>query len=126
MDGIKNRVGLEIQFGKYAFMGYDIFSKMVIFSNRDLIDCGIELVVMASMLRSMSTGVSSFNQIVMDMEARGEADIDIPTLVVGMEPTDEELREVQDKRRRFIENPDQLIESGEVSRGRGGAKPGPK
>lgn len=28
MDGIKNKVGLEIQFGKYAFMGYDIFSKM--------------------------------------------------------------------------------------------------
>lgn len=27
MDGIKNKVGLEIQFGKYAFMGYDIFSK---------------------------------------------------------------------------------------------------
>jgi len=26
MDGIKNKVGLEIQFGKYAFMGYDIFS----------------------------------------------------------------------------------------------------
>lgn len=24
MDGIKNTVGLEIQFGKYAFMGYDI------------------------------------------------------------------------------------------------------
>src|SRR5579885_2542550 len=30
MDGISNKVGLEIQFGKYAFMGYDIFSKMVI------------------------------------------------------------------------------------------------
>lgn len=27
MDGQKNRIGLESQFGKYAFMGYDIFSK---------------------------------------------------------------------------------------------------
>jgi hypothetical protein len=26
MDGVKNGVGLEIQFGKYAFMGYDILS----------------------------------------------------------------------------------------------------
>lgn len=34
MDGIKNRVGLEIQFGKYAFMGYDIFSKMIIFNQQ--------------------------------------------------------------------------------------------
>ena len=32
MDGIKNKVGLEIQFGKYAFMGYDIFSKMILHS----------------------------------------------------------------------------------------------
>ena len=29
-DGVKNRVGLEIQFGKYAFTGWDIFGKMVI------------------------------------------------------------------------------------------------
>ncbi|HUY69601.1 MAG TPA: BglII/BstYI family type II restriction endonuclease, partial [Candidatus Tyrphobacter sp.] len=44
MDGIKNKVGLEIQFGKYAFMGYDIFSKMVIFKNLKYIECGIEVV----------------------------------------------------------------------------------
>ena len=44
MDGIKNKVGLEIQFGKYAFMGYDIFSKMIIFKNLGYIECGIEVV----------------------------------------------------------------------------------
>lgn len=85
MDGIKNRVGLEIQFGKYAFMGYDIFSKMPIFKKRGLIDCGIEVVVMPSMIKNMSTGVSSFAQIVADMRERGEADIDIPTLILGFE-----------------------------------------
>src|SRR5262245_59682997 len=36
MDGIKNNVGLEVQFGKYVFMGYDIFSKMLIFKNKGL------------------------------------------------------------------------------------------
>jgi restriction endonuclease BglII len=125
IDGLKNRVGLEIQFGKYAFMGYDIFSKMVIFSNLDLIDCGIEVVVMPSMIRNMSTGVSSFNQIVMDMEARGEADIDIPTLIVGIEPTAQEWIEVTEKRARFSANPQQLINDGEVSMRRGGGIPGP-
>ena len=60
MDGIKNYVGLEIQFGKYAFMGYDIFSKMPIFAKRGLIKCGIELVVTSKMIPHMSTGVSSF------------------------------------------------------------------
>jgi len=126
MDGIKNKVGLEIQFGKYAFMGYDIFSKMVIFSKRNLIDCGIELVVMPSMISNMSTGVSSFTQIVMDMRARGEADLDIPTLILGMEPTTEEWEEVEDKRDRFRKNKAELIANGEVSSGREGAKPGPK
>jgi Restriction endonuclease BglII len=94
MDGIKNRVGLEVQFGKYAFMGYDIFSKMPIFSKWGLIDCGIELVVMPSIIQNMSTGVSSFAQIVMDMKARGVADIDIPTLILGFECTPEEWTEV--------------------------------
>ncbi len=120
MDGIKNKVGLEIQFGKYAFMGYDIFSKMPIFHNRGLIDCGIELVVMHSMIPNMSTGVSSFNQITMDMRARGEADIDLPTLILGFEPTPDEWAFVEDKRKRF--------KAGEQVKlnGLSGSKPGPK
>ena len=101
MDGIKNKVGLEIQFGKYAFMGYDIFSKMPIFAKRGLIECGIEVVVMATMIRNMSTGVSSFSQIVMDMRERGVADVDIPTLVIGIECTPDELSRCQEKRLRF-------------------------
>ena len=85
MDGLKNKVGLEVQFGKYAFMGYDIFSKMPIFKNKGLIDCGIEVVLSNSMIPHMSTGVSSFNQIIMDIKARGESDLDIPVLIIGFE-----------------------------------------
>jgi hypothetical protein len=48
MDGVKDGVGLEIQSGKYAFMGYDILSKMPIFAARGTIDCGIEVVPMKS------------------------------------------------------------------------------
>ena len=72
IDGLKNRVGLEIQFGKYAFMAYDIFSKMPIFKNRNLIDCGIELVLSNSMIKHMSTGVSSFRQIILDITASNQ------------------------------------------------------
>jgi hypothetical protein len=126
MDGIKNKVGLEIQFGKYAFMGYDIFSKMPIFSNKGLITCGIEVVVMPSLIPHMSTGVSSFSQIVMDMKARGIADIDIPTLIIGMDCTDEEWTQIQEKREQFKTNPEQLIEQGLVNGKKNGSKPGPK
>ena len=61
MDGIKNKVGLEVQFGKYAFMGYDIFSKMVICKNQNKIECGIEVVSTQELMRKMSTGVSGFD-----------------------------------------------------------------
>ena len=84
MDGIKNKVGLEIQFGKYAFMGYDIFSKMVIFKNLGYITCGIEVVPTQELSRNMSTGVSSFEQLLIDFEHRGESDIGIPVLVIGI------------------------------------------
>jgi hypothetical protein len=126
MDGIKNKVGLEIQFGKYAFMGYDIFSKMPIFAKLGKIECGIEVVAMPDVVRQMSTGVSSFNQIVMDMGARGVADIDIPTLIIGIGLTDAEEEACKRKRLRFAVERDKMIAAGEVSPGRKGASPGPK
>lgn len=126
MDGVKNKVGIEIQFGKYAFMGYDIFSKMIIFKNHGRIECGIEVVAMPDVVKQMSTGVSSFNQIVLDMRERGEADIDIPTLVIGIGLTEEEEEGCRQKRLRFAADPESLITSGEVSKGRQGANPGPK
>lgn len=121
MDGIKNRVGLEIQFGKYAFMGYDIFSKMPIFNKFGLIDCGIELVAMPSIVKNMSTGVSSFQQIVTDMKARGIADIDIPTLIIGIDCDSSEWSLIEAKR--------DLFKRGEINdpmTALNGNAPGPK
>jgi hypothetical protein len=43
MDAIKNQWGVEVQFGKYAFMVYNVCAKMTIFHNLDLIDAGIEI-----------------------------------------------------------------------------------
>ena len=126
MDGIKSKVGLEVQFGRYAFMGYDIFAKMPIFANKGLIDCGIELVVMHSMVPDMSTGGSSFQQIRLDMENRGVADIDLPTLVIGIAPTAEEATECVAKRLRFRKDRLHMLDSGEVSAGFAGNAPGPK
>jgi len=101
IDGIKNKVGLEIQFGKYAFMAYDIFSKMPIFKKRNLINCGIELVLCQSMIKHMSTGVSSFRQIELDINARGVSELDIPTFILGFECTNEDWKLVKKIRDNF-------------------------
>jgi hypothetical protein len=85
MDAIKNKVGVEVQLGKYAFMVYNVAAKMTIFSKQGLIDCGIEIVPMLSLANEMSTGVSSFEQIKTDLELRGVSNIDIPVLIIGID-----------------------------------------
>jgi hypothetical protein len=84
IDFVKNRAGVEVQFGKYAFMVYNVCAKMTIFKNLDLIDVGVEIVPMKDFANIMSTGISYFEQIVWDLKTRGEADIDIPVLIPGL------------------------------------------
>jgi hypothetical protein len=86
MDGVKGGLGVEIQFGKYAFLTYDIIAKMVIFARRGYISAGIEVCPMKTMTDQMSTGIGNFHQLVWDLQARGVGDIDIPVLVLGIEP----------------------------------------
>ena len=125
MDGIKNKVGLEIQFGKYAFMGYDIFSKMIIFKNLKYIECGIEIVPSIELVKFMSTGVSSFEQLLVDFEHRGESNIDIPVYVMSIGLTDEEKTKSQALRALFKSNRVEALTKMKL-RKYNGSKPGPK
>lgn len=85
IDFVKNRLGIEVQFGKYAFMVYNVLAKMTIFHNRDIIDAGIEIVPMRRLALEMSTGVSYFEQMKADLETRGTAELDIPVVVLGVD-----------------------------------------
>ncbi len=85
MDFLKDRLGVEVQFGKYAFMVYNVCAKMTIFHNLGYIDAGIEIVPVKSFADEMSTGVSYFEQFVWDLEQRGVAEIDIPVLIYGID-----------------------------------------
>lgn len=87
MDFVKNRGGVEVQFGKYAFMVYNVCAKMTIFHKRDVIDVGIEIVPIKAFADEMSTGVSYFEQIVWDLQERGISNIDIPVLILGISHT---------------------------------------
>ncbi|MDP3724393.1 MAG: BglII/BstYI family type II restriction endonuclease [bacterium] len=125
MDGIKNKVGLEVQFGKYAFMGYDIFSKMIIFKNLKYIECGVEIVPSRELVKQMSTGVSSFEQLLVDFEHRGESNIDIPVFVLSIGLTDEEKTKSQTLRELFQTNRVEALTKLKL-RKYTGSKPGPK
>ncbi len=86
MDFVKNRLGVEVQFGKYSFMVYNVCAKMTIFKNLDVIEAGIEIVPVKSMADNMSSGVSYFEQFVWDLETRGVSNIDVPVLIIGISP----------------------------------------
>lgn len=85
MDFLKNGLGIEVQFGKYSFMVYNVCAKMTIFSNMGFIDSGVEIVPVKAFAEEMSTGVSYFEQFVWDLEHRGVADIDVPVLILGID-----------------------------------------
>ena len=85
MDFLKDKLGVEVQFGKYAFMVYNVCAKMTIFSKLGHIDSGIEIVPIKRFADQMSTGVSYFEQFLWDLQHRGIADIDIPVLILGVD-----------------------------------------
>ena len=85
MDFVKDKLGVEVKFGKYAFMVYNVCAKMTIFHKLGHIDAGIEVVPIKRFADQMSTGVSYFEQFVWDLQHRGVADIDIPVLIIGID-----------------------------------------
>lgn len=85
MDFVKQKLGVEVQFGKYSFMVYNVAAKMTIFKNLGYIDTGIEIVPVKALADEMSSGVSYFEQFVWDLEKRGIANIDIPVLIIGID-----------------------------------------
>jgi hypothetical protein len=85
MDFVKEKLGVEVQFGKYAFMVYNVCAKMTIFRNLGYIDAGVEVVPIKRFADEMSTGVSYFEQFIWDLEHRGVADIDVPALILGID-----------------------------------------
>lgn len=86
IDFLKNKLGVEVQFGKYSFMVYNVCAKMTIFHNLGFINAGIEIVPTKELAEDMSSGVSYFEQFVWDLEQRGVSNIDIPVLILGVAP----------------------------------------
>lgn len=67
IDFLKERVLVEVQFGKYAFMFYDL-AKFQYFYNKNQADVGVEIVPCYYLHKEMSTGVSYGEQLVYDIE----------------------------------------------------------
>jgi hypothetical protein len=67
IDFVRDSVLVEVQFGKYAFMFYDM-AKFQYFFNENLAEVGVEIVPAHSLSRQMSSGVSYGEQLIFDIQ----------------------------------------------------------
>ncbi len=67
IDFVKEKALIEVQFGKYAFMFYDM-AKFQYFFNENKADIGVEIVPCHNLQRQMSSGVSYGEQLIYDIE----------------------------------------------------------
>lgn len=85
-DFVKQRVALEVQFGKYAFVAYDLFVKHLAFYVRDEIDVGIEILPMKSMQAQMSSGPGYYEGELYNVIRNGRGVPSVPLVIVGIAP----------------------------------------
>ncbi len=85
-DFVKNRVAVEVQFGKYSFIAYDLFVKHLAFYVGNEIDVGIEILPMKSMQSEMSSGPGYYEGALYDLVRQGRGVPSVPLLLLGIEP----------------------------------------
>lgn len=83
-DFVKDRVAIEVQFGKYSFIAYDLFVKHMAFFVGDQIDCGIEILPMKSMQAQMSSGPGYYEGALYDLVRQGRGVPAVPLILVGI------------------------------------------
>lgn len=85
-DFVKDRVAIEVQFGKYAFVAYDLFVKHLAFYVRDQIDVGIEILPMKALQQHMSSGPGYYEGELYNVIRNGRGVPAVPLVVVGISP----------------------------------------
>jgi hypothetical protein len=85
-DFVKDRVAVEVQFGKYSFVAYDLFVKHLAFYVGDYIDVGIEILPMKSLQSQMSSGVAYYEGEIYNVVRQGRGVPAVPLILIGIEP----------------------------------------
>jgi hypothetical protein len=85
-DFIKDRIQIEVQFGKYAFVAFDMFVKHMAFFVGDKMDVGIEILPMKALQDEMSSGVPYYERGLYDLLRQGRSTPAVPLVVIGVSP----------------------------------------
>mgnify|MGYP006082354733 CR=1 FL=1 len=85
-DFVKNRVSVEVQFGKYPFIEFDLFVKHLGFFVGDEIDLGIEIIPAKSLQSEMSSGPGYYERTLSHILRQGRGNPSVPLIIIGIEP----------------------------------------
>lgn len=85
-DFVKEQIAVEVQFGKYAFVAFDLFVKHLLFYSGGVINLGIEVLPTKKMQSQMSSGVAYFEGEVYNVLRHGRNNPSVPLLILGIEP----------------------------------------
>ncbi len=85
-DFVKNKIAVEVQFGKYAFVAFDLFVKHMLFYSGGVINLGIEILPTKKMQAQMSSGVAYYEGEVYNVMRQGRNSPPVPLLILGIEP----------------------------------------
>jgi hypothetical protein len=83
-DFVKSRVAVEVQFGKYAFVAFDLFVKHMAFYVGDVIDVGVEILPMKELQAHMSSGVAYYEGELYNLIREGRGIPAVPLVLVGV------------------------------------------
>lgn len=86
VDFVKERVAVEVQFGKYFSVQYDLHVKHTFFYERGDIDVGIEIIPMHSLMSQMSSGVAWYENELTNIVREGRSNPFVPIVLIGIEP----------------------------------------
>jgi len=85
-DFVKEKLAIEIQFGKYAFVAFDLFVKHLLFYSGGVINIGIEILPTKRMQSQMSSGVAYYEGEIYNVLRHGRNNPPVPLLILGVEP----------------------------------------
>lgn len=85
-DFVKSMIAVEVQFGKYSFVAYDLFVKHMLFYSGGKINLGVEILPTKKMQCQMSSGVAYYEGEVYNVMRQGRNSPPVPLLILGIEP----------------------------------------
>lgn len=86
VDFQKEKVAVEVQFGKYSFIAFDLFVKHLAFYVGGDIEVGVEILPMKCMQAEMSSGPGYYEGALYDLVRQGRGVPAVPLLLIGIEP----------------------------------------